>query len=140
MRDVLPFITVDDEAHLRPEMLRLTYSPGDTILREGTMGDVLALLRRGRVRMESRVTRRTPFGELHAGELFGESCLVDEEAPVSFVAVDEVEVDLVPRLVLEARMRAEPGFETRLFRSLTWALAGRVRALSDVLVPALALV
>jgi CRP-like cAMP-binding protein len=140
MRDVLRFITADDESHLRPEVLRLTYSPGDTILREGTMGDVLGLIRRGRVRMESRVAHRTAVGELYAGELFGESCLVGEEAPVSFVALDEVEVELVPRVVLEARMRADPPFETRLYRSLTWALAGRVRALSDVLVPALALV
>jgi len=140
MRDVLRFITSDDEAHLRHEVLRLTYSPGDTILREGTTGDVLVLIRRGRVRMESRLACRTVVGELYAGELFGESCLVGEEAPVSFVALDEVEVDLVPRVVLEARMCVDATFETRLYRSLTWALAGRVRAVSDVLVPSLALV
>jgi ATP/ADP translocase/HEAT repeat protein len=68
-----------------------SYAPGETVFREGEMGDALFVIVRGRIRIESG---GEPLATLGSGEAFGEMAVLDE-APRSATAVAETETEVL---------------------------------------------
>jgi CRP-like cAMP-binding protein len=136
MRTTLHYLTPDDERALLARATRLTYSPGDTILRQGAPVGALFLVRKGTVHVELRDDATVVIARLEPGDVFGEIALLDERhAAASYIAVDEVEAETIDGDTIEALASARPDFAARFFRSLAYVLADRFRHLSRTLVP-----
>lgn len=136
MPTTLPYLTPDDEHALLARATRLTYSPADTILRKGAPVGALFLIRKGTVHMELRDDATVAIARLEPGDVFGEVALLGERhAAASYVAVDEVEAEMIDGDTIEALVSVRPDFAARLFRSLAHVLAHRFRSLSETIVP-----
>jgi CRP/FNR family transcriptional regulator, cyclic AMP receptor protein len=88
--------------------------------RRARLGDVepatLWVLGSGRI----RVVRRSPEGRditidyYGAGEVIGEGALVEENPPLKFLAVEQVEAVRVPLVLLRELLDRDPGFALRM--------------------------
>lgn len=67
------------------------YGPGETIVREGEVGDSMFLIKKGVVHISKRVSAgaMAKLAELSAGECFGEMSVIDEEVRSASVIAQE---------------------------------------------------
>lgn len=113
--------------------------PGSVVISEGTSGDVMYLIRSGRVRVE----KRTPYNDTYtvsflgreAGEFFGELALLDrEQRSASVVAETECELLVIDRASFEAFGDRHPGAGLVITRRIARNLADRLRRANEDIV------
>jgi CRP-like cAMP-binding protein len=131
---MLTYLDADDQAALLARATHLVYSPGDTIVREGSLISAVFVIRQGRVNMERHDGRTVVFARLDDGDVFGEAALLGRRrASVSYVAVDEVGMDVINAEAIEELIAARPEFGVRLFRSLGQGLADHCQQLAETI-------
>lgn len=103
------------------------YRDGETIVRQGEMGDCMYVIQDGRVEVLREDGGRTfRLSELGTGEFFGEMALC-EKAPRSATvrAVGEVRALTVDRRTFLRRVQEDPSLAFRVLK----AMSARVRSL-----------
>ena len=112
---------------------------GTVLVMEGSVGDSLYLLRRGRVRVEKRTASRdtytVSFLDADNGGFFGELALLDrEQRSATVVAETECELVLIERTSFTAFADRNPGAGLVVTRRIARRVAERLRrANHDVL-------
>ena len=66
-----------------------TYSPGETIVREGAPASALYIVLSGRAHVERADGASGPVGQLGPGDFFGELALIEEHPRSATVVADE---------------------------------------------------
>jgi len=112
------------------------YSPGDRIIREGSEGDALYIIKKGRVKVAKYdgrgVERELAF--LEEGECFGEVALVDSEPrSASVYAADDCVVYRVGRKEFGDILRHHKELERKFYKTVSGMLARRLRRANEYL-------
>lgn len=103
-----------------------TVPAGAVLIEQGQQLDRLYVLLDGH--MEVAVAGIGTVATLGAGEILGEMSFVDSSPTSATVqALDDVRLLDMPRMALEARFAADPGFGMRFFRAIAVFLAERMR-------------
>jgi serine/threonine protein phosphatase PrpC len=102
------------------------YAPGEEIIKEGTPGDEMYVLLRGKIRLHKNDTFIT---HLEPGSHIGEMALIDRRQPrsASATAEERARVLLLSRRDFYEIIRKEPQLSTKLLWSFTQVLAERLR-------------
>ena len=97
---------VDAFVHGAAQLPRRRFAPGESIVREGEIGDAAYVILSGRCQATRVVAGRTQLlRELEAGAMFGETAvLTGSPRSATVSAVDETVVGIVDRLFLEDEM------------------------------------
>jgi CRP-like cAMP-binding protein len=85
--------------------------PGGTlVVRQGAAPDALAVIGRGRARLERVAAdgRVVPLGYRGAGDLLGEACLAHAPHAENGTAMEELELALIPVAVVDSLLAADP--------------------------------
>ncbi len=116
-----------------------TYRKGTLIIEEGSHGDTLYLLLRGRVKAFSSDARgrEVTYGEYDAGDYFGEMSLDGGPRAASVIAVSACSCMVLARQTLQEHIAAEPAFAFELIgrvirRARLATQSARSMALLDV--------
>jgi len=94
----LPRLTAEQIAQLSPKFIRMTYAPGEVIIRQGDLPDRFYIIIRGRAEVwHEGLSGRTHTVEFHApGDYFGEIGLLHNSPRSATVrAADEGEVEVL---------------------------------------------
>ncbi len=121
-------------------MPKVHASPGQTLIREGDLGDWMLLILAGTV----DVCKQTESGEasrlavLRQGTSIGEMSMLDA-APryASCIALDDVQAGVLTRATVSQLIHTHPAIGAKLLVKLTQLLAQRLRNTSSQLVKAL---
>jgi CRP-like cAMP-binding protein len=137
MPDTSELLTADDHRILRSAGAALRYSPGDILIRAGSPVNGVVVLWGGRVRLElndrSGEEALALIGPVH---IFGEHALLGEDvAPMSVVAEDEVEAQVIDVRTLRQMIAVNPDFATRLYRWLASGLSERLSRVAEFVAP-----
>jgi serine/threonine protein phosphatase PrpC/CRP-like cAMP-binding protein len=102
------------------------YAPGEEVIKEGTSGDEMFILLRGKIRLhknEAFITHLAP------GSHIGEMALIDRRQPrsASATAEDRSRVLILKRRDFYEIIRKEPQLSVKLLWSFTQVLAERLR-------------
>jgi serine/threonine protein phosphatase PrpC len=102
------------------------YAPGEEIIKEGTPGDEMYVLLRGKIRLHKNDAFIT---HLEPGSHIGEMALIDRRQPrsASATAEERSRVLLLSRRDFYEIIRKEPQLSTKLLWSFTQVLAERLR-------------
>jgi serine/threonine protein phosphatase PrpC/CRP-like cAMP-binding protein len=102
------------------------YAPGDEVIREGTAGDEMFILLRGKVRLHKQDAFIT---HLLPGSHVGEMALVDRRQPrsASATAEERTRVLILKRRDFYEIIRKEPQLSVKLLWAFTQVLAERLR-------------
>lgn len=103
------------------------YAAGDTIVRQGEVGDCMFVVLHGTVEvLRSEGGRTVRIAELGPGEMFGEMALCEKQPRSATVrAKDEVRALTVDRRTFLRRVQEDPSLAFNVLR----ALSSRIRAL-----------
>jgi len=108
---LLQFLPQDVRQYLLGSFVPVSYSFGSEIVREGTPGDALYVLVKGRCRVVKRADNgeEISLGAIRAGESFGEQGLLSRAALAATVrASSDVELLKLDRTVFEGLIRQRP--------------------------------
>jgi serine/threonine protein phosphatase PrpC len=102
------------------------FAPGEEIIREGTQGDEMYVLLRGKIRLHKNDAFIT---HLEPGSHIGEMALIDRRHPrsASATAEERSRVLIVTRKDFYEIIRTEPQLSTKLLWAFTQVLADRLR-------------
>jgi len=102
------------------------FAPGEEIIREGTQGDEMYVLLRGKIRLHKNDAFIT---HLEPGAHIGEMALIDRRHPrsASATAEERSRVLIVTRKDFYEIIRTEPQLSTKLLWAFTQVLADRLR-------------
>jgi PPM family protein phosphatase len=102
------------------------FAPGEEIIREGTQGDEMYVLLRGKIRLHKNDAFIT---HLEPGAHIGEMALIDRRHPrsASATAEERSRVLIVSRKDFYEIIRTEPQLSTKLLWAFTQVLADRLR-------------
>ena len=102
------------------------YAPGDEIIKEGTPGDEMFVLLRGKIRLHKNDAFIT---HLEPGAHIGEMALVDRRQPrsASATAEERSRVLIISRKDFYEIIRKEPQLSTKLLWAFVQVLADRLR-------------
>lgn len=129
---------------------RMTFKPGETIIRQGVQLKGIYVVLKGEVRVEHgiQVVRQTVVKQhdghdsvkeipgrlsvevtrLGRGAIFGEMSFVDDSPTSAAVsAAGEVEVSYIDGAKVQTRLDEDPAFAARFYHSLAIVLSGRLR-------------
>ncbi|HEX6330034.1 MAG TPA: Crp/Fnr family transcriptional regulator [Actinomycetota bacterium] len=108
---------------------------GSAVVRQGELGECLFLVTHGAVRLSSVTSdgREVVVGILGAGDLFGESALLDAPSPVDARVVGEAQVVVLPIDHLLHTFAHEPTTAEQVLRLVASRLHRTGRALEDAL-------
>jgi len=114
------------------DLERIHFSKGEAIISEHFWGDTLFFICRGKVEINKGLNNpETPFAQLSVlepGEFFGEMGLIDDEPrSASVVAIEDVELLVIPRDVFTQITFSHPIVMFNLMRTLS----GRLRDTND---------
>lgn len=132
----LEFLTQNDWVLLNSRAYRLVFKLGDAIIREGSVGDVLYIIRSGTASVELTINRvNVRIAELVPDDICGDMAFLDSgQSTATVIARDEsVEVDALRASDLRDMFESFPGLGLRFYRSLALVLARRLRATSKKL-------
>ncbi len=135
LKEIKVFAGLLDEelAEVSRSVEERTVPPGEVIVEEGTPGDSLYLIKRGRVRVEKRRgDTAVKLAELGPKMFFGEMALIDD-APHSarIVAEEECEILTINRLDLDIILNWNTVLGMRLWRTVAQVLAERLRSTNE---------
>jgi serine/threonine protein phosphatase PrpC len=102
------------------------YAPGEEIIKEGTTGDEMFVLLRGKIRLHKNDAFIT---HLEPGAHIGEMALIDQRQPrsASATAEERSRVLILSRRDFYEIIRKEPQLSTKLLWAFTQVLADRLR-------------
>jgi len=102
------------------------YAPGEEIIKEGTTGDEMFVLLRGKIRLHKNDAFIT---HLEPGSHIGEMALIDQRQPrsASATAEERSRVLILSRRDFYEIIRKEPQLSTKLLWAFTQVLAERLR-------------
>ena len=129
--DVFGVLSEGELHHLAKRMKRLTYGPGEVVVRQDDEADSLYVVNNGRLRVTLRGEedgRNEDVAMLEPGAVFGEmSLLLGGKRTASVVAVGQVECDRLDKEVFAEVVRARPG----VLDQICAVLADRYRGLAE---------
>lgn len=77
------------------------------------------------------IVAKKPIGRMGTGEILGEISFVDSRPPTTTVqALTDSLVFAMPREILSAKLKEDPGFAARFYRALAMFLSHRLRVLT----------
>ena len=106
-----------------------TYEPGQTIIRQGEMGDCMYVIQEGLVEVVKEANgQNVRLAVLGKGEFFGEMAIFEEEARAATVRVlAPARILTIDRKNLLRRIQEDPSLAHRLVQ----VMSGRVRKLGE---------
>ena len=139
-KSTLEFLTENDWSLILAKSKRLTYEPGEEIIKQGIPGKVLYILRNGTASVEvTNLEGKSEIAVLGPDEICGDIAflLKDEilmdKTSAAVLARDKVEADLVEAEELGKLFESFPIVGARFYRSLAVVLARRLRDTSQTL-------
>jgi len=114
---------------------RVTFKPGEEIIKEGAHGKALYLIRSGKASVQiSKGKNKMEVATLGPGELCGDmSFLMKTVTSAAVVAKEELVADEMDSKELDALFESFPGVGLRFYHSLAVVLARRLRDTSNTL-------
>ncbi len=137
LRTIPYFYGIDEDAlnALAHTVIWRTYAPDSVLFFEGDVVPSLYHISRGWV----KAVRTSPEGREHAlrflgpGETFNEvGMLIEQPSPATIIAMEEVEVWLIPRGAARTVLIERPGAMMRMLENMAERLATLVRLVSDM--------
>jgi CRP-like cAMP-binding protein/small-conductance mechanosensitive channel len=130
--DVFGVLSEGELHHLAERMKRLTYGPGEVVVRQGDEADSLYVVNNGRLRVmlrgEEEGSRNEEVAMLEPGAVFGEmSLLLGGKRTASVIAVGQVECDRLDKEVFAEVVHNRPG----VLDQICAVLADRYRGLAE---------
>ena len=125
----LPYLTAADWALISAKSKRRVFKRGEEIIRQGSVGDRIFILRSGEASVEIAVTSKgTVVAHLRSGDICGEMAFLERgKTTAAVVAQDaEVEVDEITYSELRDTFEALPRLASRFYHSLAVVLARRL--------------
>jgi CRP/FNR family cyclic AMP-dependent transcriptional regulator len=112
-----------------------TYQPGDTIVREGDVGDTMFIIQRGEVRIHKHThDRETTLAVLKAGDFFGEMAIIDREPrSASATAATEAKVLVLSKDIFESQIKTNPKIIMSILRKMSERLRAADRQIKTLL-------
>ena len=97
------------------------YRDGETIVRQGEIGDRMYIIQEGRVRVtRSSGDRETQLAELRAGDFFGEMAIIDKEVRSATVsAIGEVRLLSIDKKNFLRRIHEDPSLAYRVVQKMS---------------------
>jgi extracellular factor (EF) 3-hydroxypalmitic acid methyl ester biosynthesis protein len=134
MSNTLLYLTEGDWTMLRAKESELRYERDAVVVREGAPTRGIMLLKSGSARVEQmRGGVGITLARMGPGEMFGEMALLEETAASATVIADEpLVVELFERAHVDALLQSDPGFSSRLYRSIAVHLSRRLRERSQL--------
>jgi CRP/FNR family transcriptional regulator, cyclic AMP receptor protein len=129
-RNQLLYLTANDWILITAKAKRLTFRLGEEIIREGSVGDTLYVVRRGSASVELTGTGSpTVVAELEVEDICGDMAFIEKSTATASVIAkeDRVEVDAIQASALSQIFDAFPGVAYRFYRSLAVVLARRLK-------------
>lgn len=111
-----------------------TYAPGETVFREGELGDKLFLIREGEIRISRKVSGmgEEALAMLGAGAAFGEMSIVDESPRSADAIVHErCRLLVLTKEAIEDLMFLEKDLAYEILWNFVRILAARLRETND---------
>ncbi len=129
--DVFGVLSEGELHHLAERMKRLTYGPGEVVVRQGEEADSLYVVNNGRLKVMLRGEedrRNEEVAVLEPGAVFGEmSLLLGGKRTASVVAIGQVECDRLDKEVFAEVVHNRPG----VLDQICAVLADRYRGLAE---------
>ncbi len=139
-RSTLEFLTENDWSLILAKSKRLSYGPGEEIIRQGIPGKVIYIIRRGTASVEvTNLDGKTEIAVLGPEEICGDIAfllkdeILKDRTSAAVLAKGEVEADLIEAEDLGKVFESFPGVGARFYRSLAVVLARRLRETSRTL-------
>lgn len=132
----LALLTQNDWVLLSSKACRIVFRLGDAIIRKGSVGDVLYIIRSGTASVELTISRvNVRIAELGPDDICGDMAFLDSgQSTATVIARDEsVEVDALRASDLREMFESFPGLGLRFYHSVAVVLARRLRATSKEL-------
>jgi len=128
-RNRLQYLTANDWVLINAKAEKLVFRLGDVIIKEGSMGDALYVIRRGMASVElTGINSRTVIAQLEPEDICGDMAFVEKSTATASVIAkeDRVEVDAIQAVDLVRLFEAFPGLASRFYHSLAVVLAHRL--------------
>jgi CRP-like cAMP-binding protein len=142
-KGTLEFLTENDWSLILAKSKRLSYGPGEEIIKQGIPGKAIYLIRRGTASVEvTSVEGKTEIAVLGPEEICGDIAfllkdeMLKDKTSASVLAKGAVEADLIEAEDLGKLFEAFPSVGARFYRSLAVVLARRLRETSRTLAKA----
>lgn len=139
-RSPLEFLTENDWSLLLAKARRVSYQPGEEIIKQGTPGKSICIIRRGTAAVEiTSIDGKTEIALLGPEEICGDIAfllkdeILKDKTSASVLAKGTVEADVVEAEELGKLFDSFPSVAARFYRSLAVVLARRLRETSRAL-------
>jgi len=132
----LAHLTVNDWALLAAKLHRRTYKLGEEIIREGSFGDRICIIRSGEASVELAGTgKRAVLTTLGPDDICGDMAFLERGRTTASVVARDIEVQVDEILATDLRdiFEAFPRFAYRFYLSLAVVLTRRLRETSKTL-------
>lgn len=128
----LPFLDPAEESALIASAPLRSFERDETVLDQNVALRAIFLIDDGRVRVERMDRGRAALlAVLEPGEFFGEMSFVDGEPTSARIVADTpTRLRVIDEATIDARIKADPTFAGRLYRSIAAILAERLRLTS----------
>jgi len=132
----LEYLTANDWALLRSKSRKMSYRPGEVIIRLNARPEALFVLKSGSATVE--VTRGNVIARLGEDDICGEMAFIENSlASASVIAEKDTEVEAFHVSDLTETFSNFPHLEARFFKSLVLLLSHRLRRTSGELAKSL---
>jgi CRP-like cAMP-binding protein len=133
----LEYLTSNDWAFLRSKSRKMSFRPGEIIIRLNARPEALFILSSGSATVE--VTRGNVIARLTEGDICGEMAFIENNlASASVIAEKDTEADAFHVSDLTEVFASFPHLEARFYKSLALLLSRRLRKTSGELAKAIA--
>ena len=128
----LEYLTSNDWALLRSKSRKMSFRPGEIIIRMNTRPEALFILKSGSATVE--VSRGNVIARLGEGDICGEMAFIENSlASASVIAEKDTETDALHLAELTEVFTSFPHLEARFYKSLALLLSRRLRKTSGEL-------
>jgi len=136
-KSTLEYLTENDWTLILARAKRMSFAPGDEIIKQGAPGKAIYVIRRGSASVELlNLDGRTEIATLGSEEICGEIAfllkdeILKDKTSASVMARSKVEADVIEADDLAKLFESFPSVGSRFYRSLAVVLARRLRETS----------
>jgi CRP-like cAMP-binding protein len=129
----LQYLTKDDWTLINAKAQRKTFKLGEEIIRQGSLGDKIYIVRRGEASVElAGTSNRAVLATLGPDDICGDIAFLEKGSATAAVVAkdDQVECDEITAKELRELFEAFPRLASRFYQSLAVVLARRLRETS----------